>query len=353
MGMKNLRMFLFFVFLLEGSFTFASGYWISFTTFDSIFLMKVTDSGVVLIPPTAVNESLKTVTGTAITPAGSQIGLWAIVEIRTSPPDTPPNAPVYRILVDKETLSASSARRFIALAGGTGLSASQNAGGAFLAYQSGIGWSLGRRLRGFGLTSDRKWNGRSFRLAPASEGCFLQGGVSADGRISWSAPCAGWWNSLPSFNLQLQPLREDGTAAGAPSVAAAVGVQYADISNPLPDGKRLVAYFSINPNNPRNDPSLFVQSVNATTGRKLTSRKLIDSKVTSDTLYFGSLAMDPDGHFLIYSAKDPACSTNRILFQGLDASGNKSGAPLTLVDCRMDPASATGPMGLDIWKESE
>lgn len=351
--MKKLRLFLVFVVFLAGGFACASSYWVSFTTFDSIFLMKITESGLVLIPPTPVNESLKTATGTAMTPAGARIGVWVIVEIRMSPPDTPPNAPVYRILVDKETLNATSARQFIALAGGAGLSASQDRADVFVAYQSGINWSLGRRLRGFGLTSDRRWNGRSFRLSPASEGCFLQGGVSADGRMAWSAPCAGWWNTIPSFNLQLQPLREDGTAVGAPSVAAPVGVQYADVSNPLPDGKRLVAYFSVNPNNPRNNPSVYVQPVDAATGRKLTSRKLIDCKVASDTLYFGSLAMDPDGRFLIYSAKDPACSTNRILFQGLDASGNKIGAPFTLVDCKVDPRSATGPMGLDILKESE
>lgn len=314
--------------------------WLSFATDGKAFVMEFTDTGDILIPPTVVDDTLSSA-NTALTPYSQDLALWVITFDSTSGYDS-----VIRMIVDSDTLQASPKTNFLypayILKYNRTLSSSQNMNNQFLVMRTKTS------LKGFGLNSQAKADGRSFRVSPRTDVNFMDAGVSSDGRIAWTiAP-----NSFPDSKLYLQALKADGTPTGDPFVifgSAQNLLLDADVSNPLPGNKRFAAYTTYTTSG--NLGSVFVQPVNASTGQKMGSvRTVATGFPASDSGPFGTMAVDPNGHFVLYAANDPGCPTEFLWFQAIDATGNATGAPKILVECNIDPASHSGVIGVDIMK---
>lgn len=329
------------ILILIGSATFSSAYWVSFTTDETIFVMKITDNGEVLVPPTVIDTTLDSFM-TTLTPDGQRLAVWATVTGNSGV-----EGPVYRIIVDTATLQASAITQFAVGAlrekSFYSLSSSQDPNNIFLVLQK-----KKLILKGAGVNQKEKWDGRVFRVSPRTDG-NSHGGAASDGRMAWSIS--------PTFVdgvLYLQPLKADGIPTGDPAVAGASPggefLAYADVSNPLPGGKRFVVYNSVTTGFPEVG-SVYLQPVDASTGQKMGQSKLLASGFGAEFSFYASVTIDPDGDFVLYSAGDASCPTQYLVFQKLDASGNASGAPFTIVDCDIDPPSHTGVIGVDILKE--
>lgn len=327
--------------VLAATWVFSADNWLSFATDGKTFVMKFTDTGDVLIPPTVVDDALDSA-NTALTPFGDDLALWAITFDLTSGYDS-----VHRMIVDSDTLQASSMTNFgyqaYILKFNKVLSSSQNMDNQFLVVRTK------KSLRGYGMNSQAKADGRSFRISPRTDGNFMDAGVSSDGRIAWTISP----NSFEDSKLYLQGLKADGAPTGDPFVVFGSAQNLlldGDVSNPLAGNKRFAAYLTYNPN-VTNAGSVFVQSVNASTGQKTGSVKTVATGfVAPDSGPFGTIAIDPNGHFVLYAISDPGCPTQYLLFQAIDATGNAAGAPKTLVECDVDPASHSGVIGVDIMK---
>lgn len=328
------------LFLILAGSVFATDYWASFTTEENTFVMKLNDSGTVLIPPTIINSSLDAFM-TAMTPGGSRLYVWATVTGNSGV-----EGPVYRIAVDKASLNTLSLTQFAVSAlrqkDYYALSSSQNPDNLFLAFQK-----KKVVLKGAGLDGKQKWDGRLFRISPRTDGNSFGGGVSSDGLMAWSISPAS-----QEGLLFVQPLKADGIPTGDPETVGASpsgeSIASADISNPLAGGKRFVVFNSVT-DFPETG-SIYLQAVNSSTGEKMGTTKLVATGFGAESAAYASVTIDPDGHFLLYSAGDPSCPTQYLVFQKLDSSGNASGAPSIIVDCDVDPPSHYGVIGVDILK---
>jgi hypothetical protein len=308
----------------------ANTYWVSFSAIGataSIYLEKIDSTGAILVPPTPITTfppSLFFLT-TLTNGAPGELFVWGEGVDVTKPTQS---IIVERTNVSTDNFATSTLREFPVLPTQNGqlfsLSSTQNVNNKLLTFQ------VSTSLKAFGISPTGAFDGRKFRISPRTSGSFLAGGISPDGRMSWSAAAFS-----PGDKLYLQPLRADGLPTGTPRVAGsstkAELMLTADITNVLANGTRLAVYYNIG-----STSNVYSQIVDGTTGAKLTQRQLVSSSnIALSTLLFNGLVVDPNGAFLLQDTVS-TCGSNTVLpiaFQALDSAGKPSGDPIQITDC--------------------
>jgi len=249
---------------------------------------------------------------------------------------SPKGNAIYRALIDPSTLSASPSR-FIGVRP-TGvlaqhyLQASQDMARPMITTEFGKA-GAGRSVKAEGIDNQGLWNGASWRIAPRTSGQFRSyyfGGISADGLISWSTAAA----TLTGDEIYIQPLASNGLPTGDPYVITSTSkneiIYHADVSNPLPDGSRVVVYGLIT--NPT-VYTLFTQRIDGTTGKRIGKPSMIRTGTYTGYNLFQDLAIAPDASFFAFTNYSTACPTGEILLQRLNSFGGASGQEKTLIAC--------------------
>jgi hypothetical protein len=186
-------------------------------------------------------------------------------------------------------------------------------------------------LMGAGISNGRL-DGSTWQISPKGEVTIEAGGVSRDGLMAFFTDVSG-----NRSKLYLQPLRASGKRDGPPFLAKVsqqyVGLYCVDVSNVLPDQKRMALYFQylggcgfIS--------RLQVRPVNAKTGEP------VGKGITLFNSYdFIWAALDESARFVLYG------DYNLLHFRALDATGHKSGPPKVIFH-------GVNPIGfIDIMKE--
>src|SRR5262249_43481890 len=153
--------------------------------------------------------------------------------------------------------------------------------------------------------------------------------VSADGRMF----SEGVVSSNGDANmLVLQPLLNDGHRNGTPAlITVSNSISSVDCSDVLTGSIRDVIYRASKIQGIDTiQNQLFLQKVNATTGKAVGIAQALTSIETTIAPIAEpdqSVAIDPQGKFVLYTAFASACGKNVLKFQPIDSSGNKKGSP--------------------------
>jgi hypothetical protein len=335
--MKNRATFQVVVFLMLICSGFAIAedhYWVSVGEDGDgdVTLLEINELGQVLVPPTAVLHSNDIGGGEALTaianPAANLLDLY-VLEFGISGSN---QHRVFRARIDTKNLSVTSLTPTNLVTFGEAYLQVSQGSRKFLVFET-----KGPRVKAYGLNSSNGLpDGTSWRLNPRTDIGEELSGVSSDGRMAFSNNTTTP-NSFPTpRKLYVQPLRPDGLPTGTPVVSAKGDVPLAsDISTPLTNGSRLLAFFDFQKG------MIFVQPVDAATGKKLVGTPY--PIVTDGGQQTQTIAIDPKGRFVVYI--DSASCDGEVKFQALDATGHASGTPKTIVSCS---DTKFADVGLDI-----
>jgi hypothetical protein len=199
-------------------------------------------------------------------------------------------------------------------------------------------------------------NGRSFRIAPVLDNAF-GGGISADGRMAWVTGT----NNDNKLVLGIQPL----TDASHRSITIKLEVLLdpiisADITNPVSDdhkpgnaavsGQRFFVFKVFQGSGNAIQTAIFLQVVDEKgkfVGDAKTIRKF---KRTSqaNAEAFQSIAVQPEGKYVLYTEFSSACGKEIIRRRNLDSQGNPKGRAKTVAGCSKMKNTPVGAFGLDL-----
>lgn len=184
------------------------------------------------------------------------------------------------------------------------------------------------------LNSFGDLNGDSWPVSPASDILYEGVGgaaVSSDGTVLLLDTGKG---------LLFQTLDASGIPIHRPAVVqdhnSAHEMAAFRITDPLPDGTRLVAYWrACATYGCRGENKLALQAVNSRSGLPIGDpTALVPDNYNEDAIL--RLWIDPGGRFVIYAVPEHRrvnlTSYNVLMFQPLDATGHPSGSPIPLVD---------------------
>lgn len=310
--------------------------WVSFGSFgQGTFLMKIDETGEILMDPVQVLPPTSIFLTTLSHPSTSRIAYYA-QDLLNFPIIT------YRVLINENTLSMTTPKGIGIKLGFTGpscLMATHRSSPEFLVTRVDD-----QNPKALEMTSNGTWDGDSWRVNPRINNLLqIQVGVSPDGEMSWGTNAN---DSIPVAKVFLQGLRENGRPIGDPNVAASGPfIGGADLSDPLPNGRRLFVFEPISAD--FSQLSYAVQQVNGTTGQKIGAPHVIANDGSS---FVQNMAVDPDGAFVVYTSPDPTCGTDIMYFQALDGTGNTEGARKVLIDCSFFDISGDFPFSVDVME---
>lgn len=330
------------LFFFTAAWASADDIYVSFVGLSTVntlpYILKINEAGQVLKNPVAVpTGSLNKHYFASLTNGGS--GRLIIVGGRGSN-QSASSVDYISSIVDKNSLQALGIRNLgIAITSNTypaSIQVTQNTPSKFAVLETTTD-----SARAFGLTDSGALNGTKWRLdAGLPPAIVLQVGVAADGRMSFQANSAS-----NRHKIYLQPLTKSGLPVGnAAGAIVPEEVNALDLSNPLPNGNRLLVYKTFDFSNPKQ--TVFMQRVSGETGRRLTSPVVVSKDPVSFLVQ--GVAVDPKGRFLLYVAPGSCGGREVIYYQALDALGNLSGKRVEIVGCKSVPATVENLSFLDI-----
>jgi hypothetical protein len=89
-----------------------------------------------------------------------------------------------------------------------------------------------------------------------------------------------------------------------------------------------------------------LQAIDATINAPLAPAKTLLTDGFTGMNVYDTLAVDPAGHFYLYSLFNGSCDD--LYFQAFDATGSPSGTAKKLVDCNVEQG---GVYGIDLLKQ--
>ena len=201
-------------------------------------------------------------------------------------------------------------------------------------------------------------NGRVFRIAPVLDTTF-GGGISNDGRMGWVTGL----NNENKVVLGLQPLTEASrTSVGIKLVVMLDSIISADITNPVSDdqkpgnaaasGQRFFVFKVFQGSGNAIQTAIFLQVVDEKgkfVGDVKTIRKF-KKTLQANAEAFQSIAVQPDGKYVLYTEFSSACGKEILRRRNLDSQGNPKGKPKTILGCSKVKNTPVGAFGLDIAK---
>lgn len=296
------------------------------------YLMKIDESGKVLVPPTVVVPRAMVADpadGELCTALGQgskdRLILWIGNDSR---------GVVYRALIDKNSLKLLSLAKVLTGYDFNFLQSNQ-AAAPFLFYEKKSGVTAGA------TTSDSGKVIGSSNPNPRTNGNVDKGTISADGTMVLVDD---------DNNVYLNPFNPQTGKAGDPRTVVFEDVNDVDVTNVLPNGRRFVVYYS------EPDTLYYLQVIDGATGQRVKSPILLSSLSPSEEDQ--EIAVDPLGRFVVvgfYADDLGVCG----LANGIPAliklnpdTGEPLGAPIPLTDCSIiSPFTDADTFGMDLLRE--